>query len=218
MSTHHKVHKAGPTLDNTKSGGINFTPSEETQKAINAIAEQMQSPDADHVGPIDVDESTILDDAFKNMTSPPSVKIANKAFRKKLETSLKPIDVSTLFLKGEITQEVPVLRGLTVEFRTLSSAEDLFIKQRLTEVKTEVVRYVEDRFMIMQLAAHLFSINGEKLTPCLVEGKIDQDKFDERFERVVQLPVSVVERLWVHWVWFQTRVNHVLDDDFLTVG
>ena len=105
-----------------------------------------------------------------------------------------------------------------MEFRTLSSAEDLFIKQRLTEVKTEVVRYVEDRFMIMQLAAHLFSINGEKLTPCLVDGKIDHDKFDERFERVVQLPVSVVERLWVHWVWFQTRVNDVLDDDFLTVG
>lgn len=218
MSTHHKVTKAGPTLDTTKSGGISFTPSEETQKAINSIAEQMQSPDADHVGPIDVDESTILDDAFKNMTSPPSVKIANKAFRKKLETSLKPIDVSTLFLRGEITQEVPVLRGLTVEFRTLSSAEDLFIKQRLTEVKTEVVRYVEDRFMIMQLAAHLFSINGEKLTPCLVDGKIDQNKFDERFERVVKLPVSVVERLWVHWVWFQTRVNDVLDDDFLTVG
>ena len=218
MSTHHKVQKAGPTLDNKKSGGIQFTPSEETQKALNAIAEQMQSPDAEHVGPVELDESTVLDDAFKNMSSPPSVKIANKAFRKKLEKALKPIDVSTLFLKVEITQELPILRNFTVEFRTLSSAEDLFIKQRLTEVKSEVVRYVEDRFMIMQLAAHLFSINGEKLPACLVEGKVDQDKFDERFERVVNLPVSVVERLWVHWVWFQTRVNTVLDDDFLTVG
>lgn len=218
MSTHHKVTKAGPTLDNAKPSGISFTPSEATQQAINAIAEQMQSPDVDHVGPVDVDESTILDDAFTNMTSPPSVKIANKAFRKKLEGTLKPIDVSTLFLRGEITQEVPILRGLTVEFRTLSSAEDLFIKQRLTEVKAEVVRYVEDRFMIMQLAAHLYSINGEKLPTCLVDGKVAQDKFDERFERVIKLPVSVVERLWVHWVWFQTRVNDVLDDDFLTVG
>jgi hypothetical protein len=218
MSTHHKVTKAGPTLDAGKAGGISFTPSEATQQAINAIAEQMQSPDADHVGPVDVDESTILDDAFTNMTSPPSVKIANKAFRKKLEETLKPVDVSTLFLKGEITQEVPILRGFTVEFRTLSSAEDLFIKQRLTEVKAEVVRYVEDRFMIMQLAAHLYSINGEKLPTCLIDGKVAQDKFDERFERVINLPVNVVERLWVHWVWFQTRVNDMLDDDFLTVG
>lgn len=218
MSTHHKVNKAGPTLDNTKSGGISFTPSEATQKALNAIAEQMQSPDAADIGPVDVDESTILDDAFKHMSAPPSVKIANKAFRKKLEAKLRPIDVSTLFLKGEITQEVPVLNGLTVVFRTLSSAEDLFIKQRLTEVKTEVVRYVEDRFMIMQLAAHLFSINGEKLPACLVDGKVDQELFDQRFERVITLPVSVVERLWVHWVWFQTRVDDILNDDFLTVG
>jgi hypothetical protein len=218
MSTHHKVNKAGPTLDNTKSGGISFTPSEATQQALSAIAEQMQSPDADHVGPVDLDETTVLDDAFKNMSSPPSVKIANRAFRKKLEAKLQPIDVSTLFLKGEITQEVPVLNGLTVVFRTLSSAEDLFIKQRLTEVKAEVVRYVEDRFMIMQLAAHLFSINGEKLPVCLVDGKVDQELFDQRFERVINLPVSVVERLWVHWVWFQTRVDNILNDDFLTVG
>jgi hypothetical protein len=218
MSTHHKVQKAGPTLDTGKVGGISFTPSESTQKALSEIAEQMQNPSADHVGPSTIDEATILDDAFANMTSPPSIKIANKAFRKKLEMQLKPIDVSTLFLKGEITQRVPVLNGLTVEFRTLSSAEDLFIKQRLTEVKTEVVRYVEDRFMIMQLAAHIFSINDEKLPPCLIDGKVDQAKFDERFDRIVNLPVSVVERLWVHWVWFQTRVNNVLDDDFLTVG
>jgi hypothetical protein len=218
MSTHHKVNKAGPTLDNTKSGGISFTPSESTQNALNAIAEQMQSPDVASIGPVDIDESTVLDDAFKNMSAPPSVKIANKAFRKKLEEKLRPIDVSTLFLKGEITQEVPVLNGLTVVFRTLSSAEDLFIKQRLTEVKTEVVRYVEDRFMIMQLAAHLFSINGEKLPTCLVDGKVDQELFDQRFESVVTLPVSVVERLWVHWVWFQTRVDDILNDDFLTVG
>ena len=213
----NRVKKSGPNLGN-RSGGISFTPSEKTTQALNEIAEQMQSPDAPHVGPAEIDESEVLDDAFKDMAAPPSVKIANKAFRKKLEARLKPIDVSTLFLRGEVVQEVPVLRGLTVEFRTLSSAEDLFIKQRLTEVKAEVVRYVEDRFMIMQLAAHLYSINGEKLPACLVDGKINQERFDERFERVVQFPVSVVERLWVHWIWFQTRVNLVLDDDFLTVG
>lgn len=217
MSTHHRVNKAGPTLDQRPSG-ISFTPSEETNKALEEIAAQMQDPDVVSIGPTQEDESTILDDAFAHMSVPPNIKIANKAFRKKLEAKLRPIDISSLFLRGEITQEVPVLTGLRVEFRTLSSAEDLFIKQRLTEVKAEVVRYVEDRFMVMQLAAHLYSINGEQLPVCLVDGRVDPIKFNERFDRVTKLPVSIIERLWVHWIWFQTRVNDVLDDDFLTVG
>ena len=217
MSTHHKVTKSGPTLDQ-KPSGISFTPSEKTNQALNEIVEQMQNPDMASVEAAEADESLVLDAAFTHMSNPPAIKIANTAFRKKLEAVLKPIDISALFLKGEVTQEVPVLSTLRVEFRTLSSAEDLFIKQRLTDVKSEVVRYVEDRYMIMQLAAHLYSINGEKLPICVVDGKVDQDKFNERFERVVQLPVAVVERLWVHWVWFQTRVNTLLDDDFLTVG
>lgn len=216
MSTHHKVTKSGPTLDQ-KPSGISFTPSEVTTKYLQDIAEQMQNPVIDGSVP-SPDEAHILDEAFSNMTNPPSIKIANVAFRKRLEASLAPIDPSTLFLRGELTQEVPVLSGLRVEFKTLTSAEDLFIKQRLTEVKTEVIRYVEDRFMIMQLAAHLYSINGEQLPVCLVDGAVDQSKFDERFNRVTQLPVSVVERLWVHWVWFQGRVTNLLDDDFLTVG
>lgn len=217
MSKHRKVVKSGPTLD-SKPSGISFTPSEETNKALEAIADQMKNPDVDHIGQSEPDESDKLDEAFAFMSNPPSVKIANVAFRKKLEASLPAIDVSSLFIRGEITQEVPILSGLRVEFRTLSSAEDLFIKQRLTEVKSEVVRYVEDRFMIMQLAAHLYSINGEKLPSCLVDGKVDQKIFNSRFERVTLLPIPVVERLWVHWIWFQTRINTLLDTDFLTIG
>lgn len=72
--------------------------------------------------------------------------------------------------------------------------------------------------MIMQLAAHLYSINGEKLPSCLVDGKVDQKIFNSRFERVTLLPIPVVERLWVHWIWFQTRINTLLDTDFLTIG
>lgn len=126
MSKHRKVVKSGPTLD-SKPSGISFTPSEETNKALEAIADQMKNPDVDHIGQSEPDESDKLDEAFAFMSNPPSVKIANVAFRKKLEASLPAIDVSSLFIRGEITQEVPILSGLRVEFRTLSSAEDLFI-------------------------------------------------------------------------------------------
>jgi hypothetical protein len=220
MTAHHRVEKSGPTLaTNSQPTGVQFTPSEATQQALSEIAAQMQQPHIDEIigeAPSAKDDE-VLDDAFIKMTTPPSIKIASVAVRKQVEASLKPMDPATLFLQGELRQEVRVLSGLKVTFKTLTSQEDLYIKRKLNESKSDVMRYVEDRFLIMQLAGHIYAINGEPL-PTFIDVKDSDAAFEQRFNHVAKLPVSVVERTWVHWVWFQRRVEDLLDKDFLTIG
>ena len=219
MAKHQRVVKSGPTLDKKPSGGLKFEASDATTAALNQIADQMKSPDMDDIPDTDVDRSKLLDQSFINMSSPPAIEIANVELREKIESVLSPIDIDSLFLRGELRQEVPVMGNkLRIEFRTLNGREDLFIKKRLTEVKSETIRYVEDRFMLMQLAAHIVAINGEQLPEMTKDGTVVNDLFDKRFDRVAALPVAVIERIWVHWVWFQDRVNKEMNTDFLTTG
>lgn len=219
MAKHKRVVKSGPTLDKKPSGGLNFQPSEATSDALGQIADQMKSPEMSAPPIEEADEASLLDPAFINMSGPPAVAIASVALRKKVESVLEPIDIDSLFLRGEIRQVVPVLGDkLRVCFRTLSGREDLFIKKRLTEVKSETIRYVEDRFMLMQLAAHIVSLNDEPLSEMTKDGQVNNDLFDKRFDRVASLPVAVIERIWVHWVWFQDRVSKEMNTDFLTSG
>lgn len=219
MAKHQRVVKSGPTLDKKPSGGLKFEASEATTAALNEIADQMKSPDMDGVDEQKEDRSKLLDPSFINMSAPPSVEIANVELREKIESVLSPIDIDSLFLRGELRQEVPIMGSkLTIEFRTLNGREDLFIKKRLTEVKSETIRYVEDRFMLMQLAAHIVAINGEQLPDMTENGAVVNELFDKRFDRIAALPVAVIERIWVHWVWFQDRVNKEMNTDFLTTG
>jgi hypothetical protein len=213
-----QVVKSGPTLDVKPSGGLKFTPSEKTNEILSEISEHMASPQADEIGESE-DESLVLDPAFANMAGPPAIEIANVALRKRLERDMSPVDVDSLFLRGEIRQEVDILKGkLTIVFRTLSGKEDLYIKKKLSDVKAETMRYVEDRYMMMQLAAHIVSINDAALPNMFKEGTIDEDLFTQRFDKVCALPVMLIERIWVHWVWFQDRVTKEINNDFLNGG
>lgn len=213
-----QVVKSGPTLDVKPSGGLTFSPSEKTSALLSEIADQMAEPQADDIGERE-DESSILDPAFANMAGPPSIEIANVALRKRLERDMAPVDVDSLFLRGEIRQDVDILKGkLTITFRTLSGKEDLYIKKKLSDVKAETLRYVEDRYMMMQLAAHIVAINDTTLPSMLREGTIDEELFTKRFDKVCALPVMLIERIWVHWVWFQDRVTKEINNDFLSGG
>jgi hypothetical protein len=187
---------------------------------LSEIADQMSDPQVDdELGEEETDESTQLDPSFENMISPPSITIANVALRKRLEKSMPALDVDSLFLRGEIRQDVTILRDkLTVTFRTLSGKEDLFIKKKLSGIKSEVVRYIEDRYMMMQLAAHIVCINDEELPSMIKGGEINDETFEKRFDKVCVFPVFIIERIWVHWVWFQDRVTNEINNDFLRSG
>lgn len=206
------------TLDNKPSGGLNIPISDETKSILNQISNQMDNPVIEDVDTtLSEDE---LDPLFKDMLSPPNKSEASIKMRKKIESNLKPIEIDSLFMTGELHQKVHIIPGkFSLTFRTLKAKEDLYIKRRLNDVKSEVVRYAEDRFLLMQLAAHITEINGVAL-PEIVDpkGDISDEAFDARFKRVSDLPLVLIQKLWVNWMWFQDRVNKAMNPDFLGGG
>ena len=160
-----------------------------------------------------------MDSAFTEMALPPDIGIASVGKRKEIEGRIEPINIDDLFVSGELRQVVPIRPGrLEVVFKTLKGAEDLYIKKRLNEVRNDVVRYAEDRFVYMLLCAHIHSFNGKVFTPFLKEGGIDELSFDKRFEELCNIPNILIEEIWVHYRWFEERVKAALKEDNLKNG
>jgi hypothetical protein len=233
MSEAKKVVKSsGPTLphlvQNEKTPqGLNLPPislSKETREQLEVISKQMQDASQEVAESESValkqDETKILDPEFSSMNIPPDLSIASVAARKKIESKLLPLRIDDLFISGEIQQSVEVVEGkLKVVYRTLRSNEDLYIKKKLSEVKTEVYRYAEDRMLLMYIAAHLVEVNGSKFVDLSdANGKIVDKNFDARFQQVSNLPQILIERIWVNLRWFEDRVRKALSPDFLENG
>lgn len=217
---YQKVQKtAGPTLDSKPSGGLSFSMSKDTEKALQEIEAQMDTPEITSAEDF-IDESKVLDPIFKDFTNPPELSNASVKARKMIESKLDPIEIDSLFITGEIRQDVELIKGkFKVEYRTLKANEDLYIKKRLSDVRNEVVIYSENRYMLMQLAAHVSAIGGSSL-PSMVdkEGNISDELFDERFKKIADLPMVLLQKVWVNWLFFQDRVAKAMSPDFLENG
>lgn len=186
-------------------------------EALNQAEQQAKeaASEEDHI-----DESLLLDPIFSDIFNPPSLSLANVARRKKIEAKLNGIRIDDLFLSGEIRQAVSIIPGkLEIVFRTLSGEEDLYAKRRMGEVRNEVSRYVEDRFVLMVLAMHIHSYNGEVLPSIFDDaGHLDSAGFDKRFQRVSRLPQILIEDIWINYRWFEDRVRRALEPEALKVG
>ena len=166
-----------------------------------------------------IDEYAVLDSAFKDMAMSPDISVASVGKRKEIESRIEPIRIDDLFTTGEIRHDVSIRPNrLEITFRTLRGAEDLYIKKRLNEVRNDVVRYAEDRFVYMLLCAHIHSYNGKEFTPILKDGAIDPVSFDRRFEDLCNIPNILIEEIWVHYRWFEERVKEALKTDNLKNG
>ncbi|MEC8306976.1 MAG: hypothetical protein VXZ72_03920 [Chlamydiota bacterium] len=200
-----------------------FKISERSKQALESIAAQMEQTSAAEPTPLKesskVDDYSTMDSAFTEMALPPDIAVASVGKRKEIEERIEPISIDDLFVSGELQQVVPIRPGrLEVVFKTLKGAEDLYIKNRLKEVRNDVVRYAEDRFVYMLLCAHIHSFNGKVFTPFLKEGGIDELSFDRRFEELCNIPNILIEEIWVHYRWFEERVKDALREDNLKSG
>ena len=228
MNDQDKIKKARKaTLGHLSNEGVieqaSYTLSKESMDAMETISAQMQSA-VESKAPSEesssgLPEDRILDPAFQGMMAPPSLSAASVARRKEVESRLSPIRIDDLFVSGEIRQKVEIRKNrLVVIFRTLKGKEDLYIKRRLNEVKDDVVRYAEDRFLYMLLCAHVHSYNGKELTNIFENGKISNINFDKRFEELCNIPSVLIEEIWVNFRWFEDRVRLALESDNLKSG
>jgi hypothetical protein len=133
--------------------------------------------------------------------------------RKRIEARLEPLDIAELIIQGEIRQWIPIIPGkFEVEFRSPSIDEDLCIKRLMFEEKGGE-RYILDKYVLMNLAVGLVSINGQELPTHLDNaGRFDEIKFLKKFDRVKRLPIQLIADLGIQYLWFDIRVRRLLTD------
>lgn len=231
MSTdkpYQRVNKQAPTTGKPELSLPSISLSDGTKAQLEAISKQMDvaskqiapSENISNTKTTPIDDSLTIDPIFDGMDYKPDVKISNVALRKAVEAKLKPISIDDLFISGEVRQRVDIIPNkLSVVFRSLRTGEDLYVKKRLIEVKTESARYAEERFLLQNMCCFIHEINGETFPPIMDSNdKIDDKAFDERFTKISKLPQVLLDRLWIHWRWFEDRVRKALDYDFLGNG
>ena len=201
-----------------------FELSEGSKRAMESISAQMRTAStsvAESEAPESLlPDSKVIDGSFEHMTTKPSLSIASVARRKEVESRCPEVQIDELFISGELRQQVTIRpKRLVVTYRTLSSREDLYIKRRLNEVRDENLRYAEDRFLYMLLAAHVHTYNGKELPSIQDEkGEIQDALFDKRFKFICDLPQLIMEEIWVNFIWFEARVRRALEAENLSDG
>jgi hypothetical protein len=222
---YQRVNKQAPATDKPGLALPSISLSDNTKANLEAITKQMETASkqvapSENISVNKIDEANTVDPLFDSMDFKPDVKIASIALRKAVEAKLKPISIDDLFISGEVRQRVDIIPGkLSVVFRSLRTGEDLYVKKRLIEVKTESARYAEERYLLQNMCCFIHEINGETFPPIMDSNdKIDDKAFEDRFNKISKLPQILLDRLWIHWRWFEDRVRKALDYDFLGNG
>lgn len=140
-------------------------------------------------------------------------KMNNPERKKRIESALDPMEFTDIIMHGEVRQDVPIRKGLTLTFRTASGAEDLAVK-RLMYTESGSDRYMLDKYSIMQLTLALVGINGQPLLSHMTEDKkFDEEKYTKKFEKVIQFPIEFIAEAGLQYLWFHERVRDLFNDE-----
>ena len=132
--------------------------------------------------------------------------------RKYVEKLLKPLDIGELLSVGRVEQDVPIADGVIATFRSTVGREELFIKNRISlEDERSSDMYLQSKLGILVLTSGVVCINDRPLPDHINEKlEVDKELFDEKFERVLNLPTPLLTELSINHTWFQERVQGLL--------
>lgn len=140
-------------------------------------------------------------------------KLNNPERKKSIEGRLSPMEFTHIIIHGELRQDVPIRKNLTLTFRTVSGEEDLEVK-RLMFGEEGGDRYLMDKFSIMQLTLALVSINDEELPTHLdKDKKFDRTAFDAKYDKVLRFPIQLLGDFGLQYLWFHERVQDLLIEE-----
>jgi|TARA_Y100000310_G_C20700519_1_gene829353 hypothetical protein len=156
-------------------------------------------PEADHEDPI----------YYRNTPSD------NPEIRKEIESRCREMDFSDLVLTGRVHQGVPILTDkLAVRYRSLLAAENFWIERR-AEGEATTDWGIRSWMGYARLVLSLESINGNPFDPYTIkDDEIDNDLFNKKFKKVMNMGEKLVELLLIHLHWFNDRVDRLYSDDF----
>jgi hypothetical protein len=131
--------------------------------------------------------------------------------QKIIEAKLKPLDITDMIVNGYVTQDVPIVAGLTFTFRSMSGLEDLEIKRLIMEESKSLEvseRYLLDKYAFMSMTIGLTSINNKPFGDVYDQsGEFNDDKFKAKFKKIIRLPLHMLASIGLNQMWFEQRAR-----------
>ena len=142
--------------------------------------------------------------------------LVNKERREAIEKRCSPMNIEDLLTNQEIRQTITLIPGkLEITFRSMTGAEDLYIKRKVFGVKGST-QMIYDTFSVLSLCCSLFSINRRPLPSHLdAEGDPDDERFEAKKKLLLKLPIQLLADFSVNYSWFDRRVKKLFVIDEL---
>lgn len=134
--------------------------------------------------------------------------LGNKKRKELIENRCPPMKFEDLLLNGSVQQKVPIIPGrFEPTFRSLQGDEDLEIKRMMGKVRGPD-QYIFDLFLVYQLTAGTYSINGKLLPDHLDKnGDFNEDLFLAKYKRMIKMGMPILADLSANFQWFLRRVQ-----------
>lgn len=138
----------------------------------------------------------------------------NDEERLAVEKRVKDIDLDMALLNNEFTQEVPITKGLSVTFRSVTPMEIQSLRVVVREYIAKHPRLAnleEEIYNFMYTVAAVVSVNKVSEASHLVGSnysiEFDEAAFMKRYESYRRRPAPLIHALIVHAAWFDQRVR-----------
>lgn len=139
-----------------------------------------------------MDEKNVILDKDKSE----KVVLDEKKSEKESITSDLSLFFDNLITKGQLTREVKLTEGLTIELKVLDTWETLMADSRIALALIEGVRDVTNRArMVSQLASATVSVNGVDIKQESLTDKENAMRIDELYQKYLKLPPSLLDLL-----------------------
>ena len=144
-------------------------------------------------------------------------KLNNPRRRREIESKLDEMNFEDIILRGELRQDVAVRPKFVLTFRTVDGSEDLAVKHLMYE-ETGSARYLLDKFSMMQMSLALVAVNGVEYPSHMETTKagksvFSEEKFLEKFDRIMKFPIEVLQDIGIQYMWFHERIRDLMLDE-----
>lgn len=186
------------------------------EAAAQAQAQQEKEPEPPKAVSLGEDDEESVFDAFDFSGKDEAQKILDNKKRKRLiESRCSKMDFRDLLEKDEVRQVVPIRPDdFVVEYRSMTPAESLFIKQIMSKEENRTELYVVEKYGLCQLACGLVAINGTYYAPHFTkDGDVDEEVFTSKLKKLTKKSGYIIADLALNYHWFDLRVRRLINVD-----
>lgn len=144
----------------------------------------------------------------------------NKKRRDEIEARLSSMSIDDLIMKDSVGQRIEIIPGkYTVDLRSVTETENLFIKIYLSDEKVQTDQYLSEKLSLCQLCCAVVAINGKELPPHLDQnGEPERNLFELKLKALSKKSGYIIADLGLQYQWFDMRVRKLLNPDVLGNG